>query len=355
MSDAFETPHVEVKRDRFGRYLLPHPRTGTVEPWTRVTTLARTLSDEYALNQWRIRQTVIGIGQRADLAALAAATHPDATNELQEIGDKAQAAAESDKGANLGRALHTFSQRLDGGTPSCPPPYLPYLDAYQRALVGAGFDVRPRLIERIVVCPEIPAAGQFDRLLAPPGGGRLVVGDLKTAKLESITYAWLEIGIQLSVYAHATAMWDHAAEKYQAMPDVDLERAIVMHLPQDVPPDRARCDLYQMDILAGWEAALTAKTVRALRSASRKWATKVGEAVVSPATAVFDGLRASRERVGDPPLVPATIPAVDHLAVVQAAVSRAELSALWRTGTAAGWWSPELEAAGKARLAELAS
>jgi hypothetical protein len=369
--EEFSEPHVEVARDRFGRYLLPDPKTGATTPWTRVTTLARTLSDEFALNQWRIREVVKGIGLRPDLAALASATHADDKQTLQGIGDDAQAVAGSDKGANLGRALHTFSQRLDGGAPNVPAQYMPHMIAYQDALKAAGFAVVPALMERIIVCPEIPVAGQFDRLLQPVGASRLVVGDLKTAKLESITYAWLEIAIQLSVYAHATMMWDHATKRYHAMPSTDLARAIVMHLPQDLPPDQIRCDIYEIDIVKGWEAALVARDVRALRKVSKGWARPLAEKVEEVRTPaaqvvqdlrqvyrdlkeshqVFRDLQESRERVGDHPLVPPAPPA--PLERVRAATSREQLSALWRELSAAGQWTPELAAAGKARLGEL--
>lgn len=450
-TDAFEEPFEPVDRDRFGRYKLPDPKSpeGGKIPWTRATTLARTLSDEFMLNQWRIRQVVSGFGRRPDLAALAAAAHPDDRVTLQSIGDQAQAAAESDKGANLGRALHAFSQRQDLGAPGwanrVPEQYYPYLKAYQNAMEKSGFGIQPEYIERIVVCPEIKVAGQFDRLLVPANAtaGRLVVGDLKTAKLESITFAWLEIAIQLSVYAHSTVMWHHDQQKYHAMPDVDLQRAIVMHLPQDLPPDQARCDIYEIDISKGWEYALLAHQVRQARSNSKnlarclhrespaphpdlpRVAEKVDEVRAAPATnrpgaktcyTIIDGkpygcrkahsgpgqicsqcaldlvkpktyetvMREIETGAGTPPEqvasvsgsvleMAASLPGVDVTPIVeavanaestvrrqetpldrvQAAGSRDELSALWREGSAAGWWSEELALAGKERLREL--
>lgn len=394
MSDAFEEPFVEVDRDRHGRYKLPvpgHPESGVI-PWTRATTLARTLSDEYMLNQWRIRQVVFGIGQRQDLFALAASAHPDDRNTLQSIGDQAQAAAESDKGANLGRALHAFTQRLDGrGVPDgTPDMYRPYLRAYASAMRAAGFEIQPQLIERIVACPEIRTAGQFDRLLLPSGvpdspTTRYVVGDLKTAKLDSITFAWLEIAIQLSVYAHSPVMWNHEKQKYEAMPPVDLEYAIVMHLPQDLPPDQARCDIYRVDILKGWEFALLAGRVREARQqmkhlarclyregpspkpylpplAERVLAEKVEEMRATPESKTFGVvMREIETAVGTPPeQVQSVADGVLQMATpvtpfdrVRAASGREELSALWREGSAAGWWSEELALAGKERLREL--
>lgn len=415
MADEFDEPHVPVKRDRFKRYLLPDPKTGVEMPWTRATTLARTLTDEYILNEWKRRQVVIGIGQRPDLAALAAATHRDDRARLDEIAERAEEVAGSSAGASLGRALHTFSQKLDGtGKMTGPSQYHPYLSRYAQALEQAGYGINPELIERIVICPEIKVAGQFDRLLVPnyPKSSthvpeRLVIGDLKTAKLESIKYAWLEIAIQLATYAHSTLMWDHTAGKYVAMPPVDLGKAIVMHLPQDLPPDKARCDLYEIDIVKGWECALLASQVRERRSASKSYAKpliylskeaiagalaeKVAE-VADPWAGKCHTVIAGGKEVGcgKPHSGPGKICAscavtllpyldgvgevsIDKEAIagawaekvaeiqagpspmerVQACTSKSELAGLWSEGTAAGWWTSELTAAGKARLAEL--
>lgn len=370
MTDAFEEPFVEVDRDRHGRYKLPDPRhiEGGVISWTRATTLARTLSDEYMLNQWRIRQVVRGIGQRQDLYALAASTHPDDRNTLQSIGDQAQAAAESDKGANLGRALHAFSQRWDGRgeLTGVPDAYHPYIRAYAASMRAAGFEIRPQLIERIVACPEIRTAGQFDRLLLPAGvpdspTRRYVVGDLKTAKLDSITFAWLEIAIQLSVYAHSPVMWNHEKQKYEAMPPVDLEYAIVMHLPQDLPADQARCDIYRVDILRGWEFALLAGKVREARQQMKYLAKALyreGPAprpYLPPLAEKVEEVRATPAADTPPEQVQSVADGVatTPLDRVRAASGREELSALWREGSAAGWWSEELALAGKERLREL--
>lgn len=364
MTDDFDTPHVEVKRDRYKRYLLPDPKGGPNIPWTRVTTLARTLTDEYTLNEWKRRQVVYGIGQRPDLAALAAAAHRDDRNTLNEIADRAEEVASSSAGANLGRAWHTFSQKLDGtGKLTGPSQYHPYLMAYQGALRAAGFTTVPHLIERIVVCPEVKCAGQFDRLLAPavslddgrdmPPLPKYVVGDVKTAKLESITYAWLEIAIQLSTYAHATVMWDHENQRYTAMPPTDLATGIVMHIPQDLPPDKARCDLYEIDLVKGWECALLACQVRERRSASKGYARLMNLTIRQAVAEKVDEVP-----LGDPAIaLGETLDEHGHpptpLDRVMACISQAELSALWREGTALGWWTPELTVAGKRLLAKL--
>lgn len=386
-TDQFEEAHVDVDRDDWGRYKLPDPKGDPRKTlaWTRVTTLARTLTDEYNLNEWRLRQTIYGLGQREDLMALAAATHQEDRKQLDEIAKRAQEVAGTSAGASLGRAIHTFSQRLDGsGRMTGPDQYHPYLRVYAAALERAGFAIMPAMIERIVLQPEVRCAGQFDRLLTFSGTELgtprvAVVGDLKTAKLDSIQYAWLEISIQLSTYAHATHIWDQGERVWHAMPPVSLERAIVMHLPQDLPPNQARCDIYEVNIVKGWEYALLAKTVRDARSAQKNLKTlklscsladKVDEVRVplEPVPLAID-TRECRTMVagkpfgcGKPHNGPGQI--CDACAVllmvniaetpeerVRACRSSGELSELWKTGTAEGWWTPELTRLGKAVLA----
>jgi len=56
----------DIRMDRFGRYLLVNPLTGKEEPFTRATTIAKTLDDTYYLEQWQLRQVAYGLGQRPD-------------------------------------------------------------------------------------------------------------------------------------------------------------------------------------------------------------------------------------------------------------------------------------------------
>ena len=65
VTDQFAAPATsfEPKHDRWGRYLLPDPETGAERAWTRATTVARTLADEYGLTKWKLRHG--GQGDRA--------------------------------------------------------------------------------------------------------------------------------------------------------------------------------------------------------------------------------------------------------------------------------------------------
>ena len=58
---------MELPRDRWGRPLIEPPDGGKAKPYTRVSTLAKTLDDKTALSKWLCRQTAIGLAQRPDL------------------------------------------------------------------------------------------------------------------------------------------------------------------------------------------------------------------------------------------------------------------------------------------------
>ena len=335
----------KIPRDGFGRPILPHPLTGERQSWTRPTTLAGSLSDKYNLNMWSKRMAARGFVARPDLLALVqAATLPDpldksADRELDALIKRAEEAGGAGAGANIGTARHEFSRRIDADpdprsalVPLVPVEHRPYLAAYLDAMEANGLATFHDFIEVMTVTPEIGCAGTFDRLLT----GRSkhpMIGDLKTAKLDSIHYAWLEIAIQLGVYAHSTHYW-RGGKWHEHVDPIDQGIGIVMHLPNDLPPERARCDLYEVDIARGWDLALMAKQVREVRTPA---ATRSLSRPLKGAEVVV--------KVDEIPM--------DWLVVIARATERADLSDVWRAANAAGQWTPELAAAGQARLREI--
>lgn len=315
-----------IKRDRYGRYLLPDPEGGKELPWTRATTFAKSVSDTFALSAWAERMVAKGIASRPDLYALAASTSVDDKDALGRIAQDAKDAAAASAGANIGTALHSFTEAVDRGeSPNIPDPWRADVDAYRATMTRAGLVVSPAHIERIVVLPELRVAGQFDRLLwhktlttDEPG----VVGDVKTGK--SVDYSWGEIAIQLALYAHAALIWDPVRYAYVPMPAVDLERAIVMH----VPAGKGRCDLYQVDIAAGWEMAAICSTVRSWRSRR-----DLAKPMAVPAADPLAKLRLATD--------------TSLVARVHAAATVADLESLWAANAHA--WTDALTAAAIAR------
>ena len=109
-------------------------------------------------------------------------------------------------------------------------------------------------IERLVVVDPHMVAGTPDRIGMYRGRGRPKIADLKTGA--SVEHSMGAIAVQLAIYAHANAIYDNGERL--PMPDVDLERAVVIHLPVGA----GTCTLYEVDIAAGWEAFQLAMTVR---------------------------------------------------------------------------------------------
>ena len=242
--------------DRYGRYLIVPPDGGKPVPYTRATTWASTLDDRYALERWSCRTVALGLARRPDLLASVAAAKDDDRDTLDTLCERALEAGGSSTSATLGQALHRFAERIDNGEDvKVPDPWREDLDVYTEALSQAGITVD--LVERVCVCPQLIVAGTFDRVVT--FDGRRFIADLKTG--QRLDYSWGSIATQLSIYAHASTLYDAESGKHTPMPEVDQERAIVIHLPAG----KARCDLYFVDIAEGWRGANLAKWVRAWR------------------------------------------------------------------------------------------
>ena len=252
-------PQAEPKRDRYGRYLLPHPETGKEQPWTRVTTIASTTADRFGLEAWAQRNTVLGIGLRPDLYALAVSSTIDDRQQLTRVVKQAQEAAKASSGANLGTALHRITERVDSGDDlTIPAEWQGDVDAYCQTLADNHVGIHPEWIERIGVLPAIGAAGTLDRLVTLAGQAAMTVADLKTGK-DAVKYGTTEIAIQLAIYANATHVWNGTG--YDPMPPTDTDKALIIHLPVG----QSTCTLHTVDIAAGWEAAQLALKVREWR------------------------------------------------------------------------------------------
>lgn len=260
-----------VKRDQYGRYLLPDPDTGKQRAWTRATTIAGTLKDRYGLERWDQRNIVYGIGQRPALYARAASATLADSSDLDDIAKRAKEAADSHAGADVGTALHTFTERVDRGEDiTVPAPYDRDIAAYRNALDAAGMTVALGWIERIVCVPELQIVGTLDRLNNCPEWKLARVGDLKTATDKVyggrttntvLTYGMADIPLQLAIYANASCWWDPNAEQWVDMPAVDRSKAMVIHLPAGL----GECRLIEVDIESGWDA------VRWLAMGTRDW------------------------------------------------------------------------------------
>lgn len=330
-----------IVRDRWGRYVLPDPETGQERGWTRATTWAKTISDTFKLHQWQERMVAKGLAMRPDLFALVGTTDDKA--ELNRICEDAKNAAGSKVGANLGTAVHNYTEQLDRGVElrsiSIPSSIVGDVTSYGEALRSQGLEPVTSMIERVVLNSKLGVAGRLDRVLTnirPVGRwtepGALFIGDVKTAA--NIGYSWLEVSIQLAIYAYADYFWNIETKTYEKIPPLDLDEAIVMH----VPVQQGYTDLYRIDIRQGWEYAQLCKTIRDARS-NRKLAARLGETIVSKP--ILEAVQTDQPRE------------LDIRARIDQATCVQDLSDIWAYAQARGVWTEELEAHGMNKLVDL--
>lgn len=292
----------DVPRDRWGRYLLPHPDTGQTQPWSRATTIAKSVADTFALSMWQQRMAVKGLTMRPDLYALACGYDVSADkDDLNQVCEQSRAAAGDKVAANLGTAMHAFTAAVDQGQkPNIPPTMRSDVDAYSAALRAYGLEIVPQMIEKRVVTTASSEgiAGTFDRVYRATRdvdlkmadkrvlhlkAGEHVIGDLKTGR--DLSYGWGEIAIQEAIYAHAInehGTWDPEGKEWDLLPlgysegadgpepcTVREDVGIVVHLPIQKKAGAPACVLYAVDLEQGWEALELCMKVRKWRKAKQ--------------------------------------------------------------------------------------
>ena len=254
MTIEFTHPTVDIPRDRWERPLITPANGGKPIAYTRVSTLAKTLDDKTALTKWKQRQVVIGIGARPDLAAVAQAIKGD-DRKLDELVKTAMTAAESERAANIGTALHALSEQVDqdADLDTFPMEFRADLAAYKQALTG----IQMVASEMFVVTDELQAAGTFDRLVRLPDG-RVVVADLKTGRHEP-NYPH-SAATQMAIYSRGH-LYDPERGRVGHLPalGINQDHGLLIHLPAG----KATCDLYLLDLNVGWALAQTAVAVKA--------------------------------------------------------------------------------------------
>ncbi|MFH8805308.1 hypothetical protein ACH4F6_38170 [Streptomyces sp. NPDC017936] len=349
----------ETKRDRYGRYLIPHPDTGKEKAWTRSTTFAKSISDTYALSQWGLRMCLLGATMRPDIVRRAHGKHVREDKKLlDELTAELKTAAGDKVAANDGTAMHSFTEMADrawhspGGPRSIldqvPPDCREMVETYIRLLEETGLEPVADLIEFTVVVKQYGVAGTSDNcyratkpLLLKIGRtevrlepGEYVIGDKKTGR--DLDYGWQEIAIQLGTYAqglNTAGRWDRHEEKWYPKPlgdaKVRLDVGVVVHLPVDKESEKTPT-VYGIDLESGWNAAVLCERVRAWRNVR----TLASPVMVSQADAPPSRPEAtvvSRTTVRPPTLMDKA----------QTVSSRGDASAVWQEATAAGL--PEAE------------
>lgn len=375
-------------RDEFGRYLLPDPSTGVTRAWTRATTIAHTLDDTYHLTQHQRRMVLRGAAARPDLLAAVPELSEDLVavaddwrkakkikKELDRLCDEAAEAAGGSNASRLGTLLHTITEYDDAGRIAeigdlIPDTMMADLDAYRRTMDAAGLERPVEYIERIVVNSQVDGAGTLDRMVRRADFG-LRIADLKTGS--SIDLAAMGFGIQFAEYANADAMFDEDSGQLVPMPEgLDKTIGIVIHLPVG----KATCTLHDLNLVEGWDDALTAHDVRMRRARAKTLlrphfipsAPATGAGMTCPECMTPDeDPRSWCDCIGDEkPCMPpcrqrAHMPAdctyaKDRvLRLINSAGHPDALAALWRDLNPRGEWTPVHTAAARAKKVRLLS
>lgn len=357
--DAFATAKQAAsesdKYDRFGRYKLVHPHTGKPVKWTRATTYAKSIADTYNLSMWSQRMTLKGAAVRPDIVAAVSTLDVKADRDrMNALVEDAKKAAGNKVAANLGTALHSFTEDRDKvlvGQPvkpqAVPENLLPSVDAYEALLVEFGLRPVPGLIEFTTAVLQYEIAGTSDRCYLVTRditfklhgrtvtlyAGEYVIGDVKSGA--DLSYGWMEICIQLAIYAQGfnscgvwdwnTGTWGHPALAGQ--PDVQIkvrtDVGLIPHLPVDRKEGDPLATLFAVDLDWGWATAVLCGQVRTARK----------EGNLATALTVADVAEPGPEQAAQARNIVSRPPTLKERA--RAVTTQAAASALWKEAVAA--------------------
>lgn len=247
-----------VTYDQWKRYLLPVPGgdPGEIEPWTRVTTLAKLVGSEHGLTIWGERELLRGVGMRASLRALLADGHDDKAV-LDEVREAAKEAAGMNDARRWGTAVHTGVERAMltpvGVDVDANLDEQYGRDVHAAVLCMQDNGIRVRLIERVVVHSTLKYAGRLDYLVEvdlpaaafTPARTVLRVLDVKTG--QRVAEQGQQIGAQESAYVNATHLYDPHSRTFEPLPsDLDMTVGYVLAVRD------GRAQLHEVDLLDGW-------------------------------------------------------------------------------------------------------
>lgn len=256
MTELFERPdqgRPEIERDGKGRPLVWLPDGSKRTAYTRCTTYVGCLEDQYAVHLWQQRMVALGLADRPDLLVSVAA-HRDDREVLNSLVEAAREAARGNAAARTGTALHALTEQHDRGqSPLVPPAWRADIAAY----IEATRAITWHDIEQFCVQDDLKVAGTPDGIAE--FDGRFYIADKKTG---TIDFGHLKFAMQFAMYGHSAPYNIATHDRGQWPEPLDLERAILIHLPQG----EGRCDLYWVNIAAGWDAVQIARAVRAWRN-----------------------------------------------------------------------------------------
>jgi hypothetical protein len=294
------------REPRYGRYLLPNPKTGKGKTWRRATTFARQLDDTYNLDAWQRRHLVRGAAMAAatDPARLAPYAQLDVREDKQILNDLAEALMTESgvhTAAEQGTLVHTLTEDVDRATTAeqdadawyaVPEHYAADVAAYSKALETYGLRVVPSLLERRTAVLEYGVAGTFDqvcevvRLMDWSRRDGLAVGDFVVTDKKTgsdMSYGTGTHGIQLWLYArgiNTSGVWDAFTGQWTHPVTVREDVGIIVHIPLE----KGECTLHSLNLRRGQEGAMLVQQgydrARLLTSQALRFSRAIGTVTV---------------------------------------------------------------------------
>lgn len=231
------------ERDRWGRPIIDN------QPYQRISTFAKTLSDQGGLTEWLAWKAVQGAILDPALARQVADSPRAPKDLLEGLREKANANAAATKGTMRHQLL---AMRLNGEPlPDMSPAALAEIEQLADVISELG---TLRGTEVPIVNDQWKVAGSADYWITGPDG-RPVVADFKTGKRVNR----LECGIQLVSYARGR-VWDgtQRREWIAAAPPA----LVVIHAPQNKP---GKVQLHRIDPVAATRWAEHAHVTKQIR------------------------------------------------------------------------------------------
>lgn len=256
-----------VKRDRYDRPLI------NGKPYTRVSTLAKTLDDTTNLQKWSNRMTALGVAQNPELVEQLADKTAEDKKIVDNVVEQAKQHVDAHKGARLGTSIHAITEMLDYGDPVDEEDPTDVKDAQAYRLAVQQLNMTPVAAECFVANTTVQAAGTFDRLVQHSTAG-YVVTDIKTGNSTDPEYAArynsLAWSMQLATYAHAHPWSDTFLQWEDWGFTAPYTRfGVIWYIPRG----SGICYPITVDLEVGWDAAQLAAQV--LKTRKRNTATKI--------------------------------------------------------------------------------
>jgi hypothetical protein len=260
--------------------MLYPPEGGARTAYTRVSTAAKWTDDKGGLINWTASQAMIGLIKsrplQARVSSLIARTEKDTYREhkgqLKELVENATQIAQASGRADLGTAVHEFTELIDAGKLDWS--YVPEalkgpLEAYQEAMQGVTvLDSEVFVtVDTDVDGKAIRIAGSMDRVLHHPMFGP-IVADVKTGADEP-KYP-LGVTTQVAIYARGLRYRDEVftgtpaftdgeanyggtAWRKPLWPDLNKSVGLMIHCPLEPVKGKYVCTMYPLDLDKGWD------------------------------------------------------------------------------------------------------